>query len=83
MATKISKPPKTAKRKTDKLGEPPSIKKKVSQNLQKNDSTQLVQFSFATDPEFKREYRMFAAEHDMSMTEVLKKSFEHYKKLVE
>jgi len=83
MPTKISKPPKTERKRTDKLPDPPQSQEKVSKNLSKKSSSETDKFTFVTDVEFKKEYKIFAAEHNMTMTEVLKRSFELYKKSIQ
>lgn len=82
MPTKISKPPKTRRKKTDRLPDPPKSQEKTSKNLSKRSSSETDKFTFVTDVEFKKEYKIFAAEHNMTMTEVLKRSFELYKKSI-
>lgn len=67
--------------------EPPKIPKAgkgtppndVSTNLVKPNDGQLVPLHFAVPIEFRREYKTFAAEHDISMVQLLQRSFELYK----
>jgi hypothetical protein len=44
-------------------------------NLQKTESTELTPMNFRVPPEFHREYKVFAAQHGMSMVELLQESF--------
>jgi hypothetical protein len=46
----------------------------------KADNAQMVAVNYSVTEEFRREYKLFAAMHGMTMTEVLKESFELIKK---
>ena len=59
-------------------GAPPPIDK-PSQNLTKNPSNKPVSLNFYVENEFRREYKRFAVEHDISMNELLRRSFQLYK----
>jgi hypothetical protein len=50
--------------------------KKTTNNLTKRDTAAM---NFVVDPDFRREYRTFASENDMSMVDILKESFRMYK----
>lgn len=52
----------------------------VGNNTTKADAGELVPLNFKTDPEFRRELKSFAAEHDMSMVAVIKEAFAMYSK---
>ncbi len=71
---------KTQKPKKSKLGTPPKIEEPKINNLSKHPSEKLVSISFLVPVEFKREYKLYATRKDTSMLEILKKSFELYKK---
>jgi hypothetical protein len=67
--------------------EPPALPKKgkgappilASQNLEKTADGQLVPLNFAVSAAFKREFKIFAAERDMSMVELLHACFTAYR----
>ena len=63
---------------TNRKGSPPDLKQS-SLNLSKKPSGGRDSMFFWVSPEFKREFRIFAAERDMSMVEVLIQSFEEFK----
>jgi hypothetical protein len=49
--------------------------------MPKEESTDgLAYLSFRVSPEFKREFKTYAASHDVSMTELLEKAFQAIKK---
>lgn len=70
----IKAPPK----KPSSKGSPPPIEK-PSANLTRNPSDKSVALNFYVENEFRRAYKSFAVEHDMTMVELLKRSFELYK----
>lgn len=72
----ITKPPKKAQ----KLGNPPAKNEPTVRNLQQPTSTDLEGLNFKVNPEFKKEYRLYAAERGKSMVDILKESFELYRK---
>ncbi len=67
-------PPKKSKK-----GTPPPLED-TKNNLEKPASTDYVGMRFSTTPEFRKEYKTFALDNDMTMIEVLQKSFELLKK---
>lgn len=76
MATDINKPPK---RNRSNKGEPPKRESPKSLNLSKAPAAERVAMNFYVDPEFKREYKLFAAEHDLKLIDILRESFQLYK----
>ena len=68
----ITPPKKTTK------GMPPP-EQKPSNNLTKAASGSSVLMNFRVSPEFHREFKTYAAMHDISMVELLERCFEHYK----
>lgn len=72
MATII--PPKN---RTTKGIPPPADK--PSQNLTKVESSSNVPLNFKVRAEFHREFKTYAAQHDISMLELLERCFEAYK----
>lgn len=50
-----------------------------SQNLHKEDTGNLAQMKFAVDQEFRKEFKLYATEHDMTLKELFEKSYEYYK----
>ena len=72
MATK-AKPPRKRK------GSPPKAEQPQKNNLEKLATNEIVGLNFKVPPEFKKEYRTYAAEKDMKMIEILMKSFDLYK----
>ncbi len=65
------KPPKKAKGK----GTPPQLEE-TKNNLAKVAANDYVGLRFSVSPEFRKEYKTFALDNDMTMVEVLQKSFE-------
>ena len=64
------------KKKPNRLGKPPESQADtgaVANNLSKPATGELVPLNFKVDAEFRRELKSFAAGHDMSMVEVVKK----------
>lgn len=51
----------------------------VDNNTEKAGNTDLVALNFKVPAEFKRDFKAFAAAHDMSGVDVFKKAFEQYK----
>jgi hypothetical protein len=58
-------------------GAPPPIEK-PSMNLTKHPSNKSVSLNFYVENEFRRDYKRFAVEHDISMNELLRRSFKLY-----
>lgn len=75
MAIKVQKP----KKRKGQLGTPPQTAAPAPKNLHKPSSGELAPLNFYVPPDFRREYKIFAAERDMNMVDVLKQSFELYK----
>ena len=46
-----------------------------SNNLSKGSSEDFVGLNFKVEAEFRREFKTFAAEHDLKMNDLLKRSF--------
>ncbi|MFQ5717757.1 MAG: hypothetical protein ACE5GQ_11755 [Nitrospinales bacterium] len=69
-------------RPTSSKGSPPPIEK-PSMNLTRNPSNKSVALNFYVENEFRRAYKSFAVEHDMTMVELLKRSFQVYKDQLE
>ena len=69
--------------KPSKKGAPPASKgtppKASKNNLAKPAQGDLVPINFKVDGEFAKDFKVFAAMHDMKLVELFKKSFEHYK----
>ncbi len=63
------------------IGEGPAKKplqdspKKVSINTTKREAGKSVDLNFKVDPEFKREFRTWAAAHDVTQKETLERAF--------
>ena len=68
------KPPKKAKGK----GTPPQIEE-TKNNLSKASANDYVGMKFSVSPELRKEYKTFALDNDMTMVEVLQRSFEMIK----
>ena len=75
MATIIARRPA---QRPDGKGEPPVAR--VSQNLSKPDREALTPLNFRVPGEFHRSFKIYAAEHGMSMVELLQESFEAYRR---
>ncbi len=73
--TDIKKPPR--KKKVNRT--PPQLEEPTPQNLKKPSKSELVNMNLSVSAEFRREYKTYAADHDMTMTEILQKSFELFK----
>lgn len=71
----IPKKPK----KNGKGAPPPPVETKG--NLTNPGDGELVNLSFKVSPEFRKEFRIFAAENDLSHVDLLKDSFREYKHL--
>ena len=69
------KPP--PKRKSRKGEPPPEIEASV--NLHVSDPDDLKPLNFKVPAAFKKEYKTYATDRDMSMVELLQRSFELYK----
>ncbi len=67
------------KKKTTKGAPPPE--QKPSQNLTKAQSGLPVPLNFKVSPEFHREFKTYAAQHDISMLELLERCFKSYKEI--
>ncbi|PPK83923.1 hypothetical protein CLV84_4295 [Neolewinella xylanilytica] len=61
-----------------KKGTPPKMDE-TSQNLAKPSTTEQAPLNFKVDAEFKKQYKLYALEHGISMVDLLKASFEAYK----
>jgi len=72
--TKIS-PPK--RKRTKPI--PPPVEDASPSNLDKPERTGTVQLKLNVDPAVRKEFKTFAAEHDITMSELLVKAFELYK----
>jgi hypothetical protein len=68
----IKKPVRTTK------GAPPA-EVESSLNLTRSEDFELVPLNFKVSADFKREFKTFAAQRDISMLELLIRSFEEYK----
>lgn len=66
-----------AKLKRPKKGKVPKLEE-ASNNLGEVKPT-IKGLNFKIDARFYKEYKRFALEHDMSLTALLKESFEHFK----
>jgi hypothetical protein len=69
-----------SKLKKSGLGLPPSIDEPKISNLTKQVAARSVMITFAVPAEFRRELKFYSTSKDMTMGEVLKQSFEFYKK---
>ncbi len=64
----------------DRMGGPPPPRKgKTKKNTTRNSSNELVAMNFYVPAEFKREYKIVAAENDQKLIDILKESFELWK----
>lgn len=67
------------------IGAPPTQKKNTkepvskSTNTEKNESGALVDLNFKVSAEFKREFKMWAAAHDISQKKTLELAFDSLK----
>ncbi|MBA7495582.1 hypothetical protein ES702_06169 [subsurface metagenome] len=71
---KIQKPPKK-----NRKGVPPVATEEKARNLAKPSVSERVQLKFGVTPEFRKEFKTYAVDQDMSMVELLMKCFELYK----
>lgn len=55
-------------------------KQPTSMNTQRQDSGEHADLNFKVSSEFKKEFKLFAAEYGMKQKEVLEKAFEELKK---
>lgn len=60
-----------------KIAKPKGTKGQASQTLSQNG--ELIGLNFKIEPEFRREFKTYAAEHDLSMVDLLKESFALHK----
>lgn len=62
-------------------GAPPGMNnpQEASHNLTKPEAGELAPLNFKVSPEFKKEFKGFANDHDMSMVDLLKAAYELYK----
>jgi hypothetical protein len=77
MATKVNI------KKPNSKGAPPSLETPspvVGNNTSKPEAGETVSLNFRVRPEMRREFKAFAAEHEMRMIEVLEDMWEVYKK---
>lgn len=64
------------------IGQPKEKQKtanRSSLNTRKRESGALVDLNFKVSPEFKREFKLWAASHDMKQKEVLEEAFKALK----
>lgn len=71
---------KPGKRPTTK-GAPPrsNVPQDTSHNLGKPEAGELAPLNFKVSPEFRKEFKSFATDHDLSMVGLLKAAYEMYK----
>lgn len=60
-------------------GAPPKLEE-ASTNLSKQPSSASVNMNFKVPAEFAKEFKQVALDHDMKLVELLRASFEEYKK---
>lgn len=65
---------------SDKEGQSKSQPSRVSDNTHRPESSDLVALNFKVSPEFKHEFRVWAATHGRTQKEVLEKAFELLKR---
>jgi hypothetical protein len=70
----------TPPRKSNSKGTPP-LEIEASANLKKSNEEDLLPLTFKVSKSFKKEFRGIAFEEEISMTELLKKSFQLYKEV--
>lgn len=68
---KVAPPPSAKSRK----GAPPPLAQTVG-NLDKPEPNTLQPLNFKVPPDFKREFKSYAAQHDVSMSQLLQEAFE-------
>lgn len=66
---------KSPPNKVNTKGSPPPAEK-PSRNLTKNPSNKEVPLNFKVESEFRRAYKSFAVENDVTMNHILRRSFE-------
>tara|TARA_R110000868_G_scaffold112049_3_gene302006 strand:+ start:805 stop:1041 length:237 start_codon:yes stop_codon:yes gene_type:complete len=71
---KLAKP-----KRPKRLPEPPSKPQRVG-NLHKPDGSSNVPLQLKISPELRREYRAFAADHDLELSELFRIVWEHYRR---
>ena len=71
----IKKP--AAKKKATRT--PPPLEAPTPNNLEKPSKSQFVGLNLSVTPEFRKEYKTYAIDHDMTMVELLSRTFEFYK----
>lgn len=71
---KIQKPNSAKRRK----GTPPK-EEEASRNLTKPSNQELKPLNFKVAAEFKKDFKLYALEHDISMVELLQRAFKFYK----
>ncbi|MGL1888697.1 MAG: hypothetical protein OCD76_19445 [Reichenbachiella sp.] len=62
--------------KPNRKGTPPPAAEEKTHNLKKAASSEKVQLKFDVSPEFRKEFKTFALDNDMSMVELLMQGFE-------
>jgi hypothetical protein len=62
------------------LGQAPSLDEPKNNNLTKQSPATSVMVTFSVPSEFRKELKFYSTSKDMTMGEVLKKSFEFYRK---
>lgn len=78
MATKVNI------KKPNSKGAPPSLETAspvVGNNTSKPAAGDVVPLNFRVSPEMRREFKAFAAEHEMPMVDVFKEAWEVYKRV--
>lgn len=60
-------------------GAPPPIEQ-PSQNLSKTPNQEVTTLNFRVPKDFKKEFKQYALDHDISMVDLVMKCFEYYKK---
>ena len=58
---------------------PPPLETPTPNNLTKPAKGELVNLNLSVTGDFRKEYKTYAVDHDMSMAELLRRSFEVYK----
>ena len=66
-------------KKKNRLGTPPEAPAPNQENLRKSEGARRVQLNFDVSPEFKKEFKTFALDNELTMGELLILAFERYK----
>lgn len=75
---KVKPPLKKKKGAVNSKGVPPQ-ETQASNNLSKLNNKEEVGLNFKVEGQFRKEYKSYATDNDLSMTELLKQSFEIFK----